>query len=219
MNTILQITKVSPELLEEIKSSFNDLPETDHADGSYRLRKYSYVGVSHHFPSEKTWPKRIIEIKDLEVDSFTQSSKYNKHQGDMKRNFDSIDESVLKSDGLGELANAFREACKLNDYFTMDIHQMRVKCLGGATQLSPEGWQQDGYDYIAVIGVDRNNIIGGEMLLSTSKVDAPFLQATIDTGTLIIVDDSYLWHNGRSIQPIDDDKPAWMDIMIFTLKK
>ena len=43
MNTILQITKVDPELLLEIKPSFNDLPETDHADGKYRLRKYSRV--------------------------------------------------------------------------------------------------------------------------------------------------------------------------------
>ena len=219
MNTILQITKVEPELLDEIKDSFNDLPETDHADGNYRLRKYSHVGVSHKPPSGDSWPKNIIEIEDLETGSFTQSTEYNKHQGGMKRDFNSVDENVLKSDGFSELANAFREACKLGDYFTMDIHQMRVKCLGGATQLSPEGWHQDGYDYIAVIGVDRNNIIGGEMLLSTSKVDAPFLQATIDTGTLVVVDDSYLWHNGRSIQPIDDDKPAWMDVLIFTSRK
>ena len=117
------------------------------------------------------------------------------------------------------MARAFLDACKIESDQEFDIHQMRVICKGGATQLSPEGWHQDGYDHIAVIGIDRNNIIGGEMLLSTSKVDAPFLQATIDTGTLVIVDDSYLWHNGRSIQPIDDDKPAWMDVMVFTLKK
>ena len=43
MNTILQITKVEPEILGEIKDSFSDLPETDHADGKYRLRKYSRV--------------------------------------------------------------------------------------------------------------------------------------------------------------------------------
>ena len=56
-------------------------------------------------------------------------------------------------------------------------------------------------------------------MLSTSKVDAPFLQATIDTGTLVTVNDGYLWHNGRSIQPIDESNPACMDVMVFTLKK
>ena len=213
MNTILQVIKVQPELLDEIKGSFNDLPETDHADGKYRLRKYSRVHASpfghvinlgHHPAGDNT---------------FTQSKDYNKHQGGMARKFANIDTQVIESRAIREMIRAFFDACKIEGDQKFDIHQMRVKCLGGATQLSPEGWHQDGYDYIAVIGVDRNNIIGGEMLLSTSKVDAPFLQATIDTGTLVIVDDSYLWHNGRSIQPIDDNKPAWMDALIFTLRK
>ena len=137
----------------------------------------------------------------------------------MARKFDSIDEKVLESKALSQLVKAFFEVCKIyKGQYEFDIHQMRVICRGGATQLSPEGWHQDGYDYIAVIVVDRNNIIGGEMLLSTGKGKTPFLQATIDTGTLVVVDDSYLWHNGRSIQPIDDNDPAWMDVMVFTFK-
>ena len=209
MNTILQITKVDPELLEEIKMSFDKLPETDHADGKYRLRKYSKV---HAIASTGV----LVPLKD---DTFTQSEEYNKHQGGMARKFENIDDEVISSKALSCLTRAFFEGCKINKgQYEFDIHQMRVRCKGGATQLSPEGWHQDGYDYIGVIGVDRNNIIGGEMLLSTSKVDAPFLQATIDTGTLVIVDDNYLWHNGRPVQPIDDTKEAYMDVMVFTLK-
>ena len=210
MNTILQITKVDPELLLEIKPSFNDLPETDHADGKYRLRKYSRV---HAVASTGA-------LVDLGDNTFNQSEDYNKHQGGMSRKFENIDDKVIHSKALSQLTKAFFEACKIyKGQYEFDIHQMRVICRGGATQLSPEGWHQDGYDYIGVIGVFRNNIIGGEKLLSTSKMDTPFLQATIDTGTLVIVDDSYLWHNGRSIQPIDDSKPAWMDVMVFTLRK
>jgi len=207
MNTILQVIKVQPELLGEIKGSFNDLQETDHVDGKYRLRKYSRVHASPF--------GHLINLGD---DTFTQSEDYNKHQGGMVRKFESIDEEVLESVALSELTVAFLSACNIVNQHEFDIHQMRVICKGGATQLSPEGWHQDGYDYIAVIGVERNNIIGGEILLSTSKVDDPFLQATIDTGTLVVVNDGYLWHNGRSIQPIDDDKPAWMDVMVFTLR-
>jgi hypothetical protein len=207
-NTILQITKIDPGYLNQIKRSFNDLPETDHTDGSYRLRKYSRVGVNSS-----------LEVEDLNVNTFTQSTKYNQHQGGMKRNFDGIDKDILNSAGMRELVGAFCEGCKLGDYFTMDIHQMRVRCKGGATQLSPEGWHQDGYDCIAMIGIDRCNIIGGEVLLSTSKTEKPFLQAVMDPGTMVIVDDSHLWHNGRSIQPIDDDKPAYMDAMVFTVKR
>lgn len=218
-NTILQIIKVDSSYLDDIKPSFSDLPETDHADGSYRLRKYSRVAVSYKMPSGDTWPKSITEVEDLNVNMFKQSTKYNQHQGGMKRNFDSIDKDVLNSAGMRELASAFRDGCKLGDYFTMDVHQMRVRCTGGATQLSPEGWHQDGYDCVAMIGIDRCNIIGGEILLSTSKTEKPFLQAVMDSGTMVIVDDSHLWHNGRSIQPIDDDKLAYMDVMVFTAKR
>ena len=67
---------------------------------------------------------------------------------------------------------------------------MRAKCTGGATQLSPEGWHQDGYDCIAMIGINRCNIFGGHVLLATSKTEDPFMQAVLDTGTMVIVDDS-----------------------------
>ena len=131
MNTILQVIKVQPELLDEIKGSFNDLPETDHADGKYRLRKYSRVHASpfghvinlgHHPAGDNT---------------FTQSKDYNKHQGGMARKFESIDEEVLESVALSELTVAFLTACNIVEQHEFDIHQMRVICKGGATQLSP----------------------------------------------------------------------------------
>lgn len=203
---------MEPELLDEIKGSFNDLPETDHADGKYRLRKYSKVLVSR----QVGWTESVTPLTNSK---FTQSKEYNKHQGGMSRKFENIDLEVIKSNAVNQMVSEFFDICKIFEgKHQFDIHQMRVKSLGGATQLSPEGWHQDGYDYIAMIGVDRHNIIGGEVLLSTAKTEAPFLQATIDTGTLVIVNDSFLWHNGRSIQPIDDDEPAWMDVMVFTLK-
>ena len=218
-NKILQIIKVDASLVDEIKPSFNDLPETDHVDGNYRLRKYLKVKMKKDHPSSETWPLNNYIIEPLEDTTFKQSKKYNTHQGGIVRKFEPVDTKVIESNAMYELLRAFYDACELDNDVVVDIHQMRVLCQGGATQMSPEGWHQDGYDYIAVIGVERNNIIGGEMLLSTSKVDAPFLQATIDTGTLVIVNDGYLWHNGRSIQPIDDSKPAWMDVMVFTLQK
>ena len=214
-NTILQITKLDPELLREIKDSFNELPETNHKDGKFRLRRYSAIELHTTF-----WDaKEEAEISPLSEKDFTQSEDYNKHQGGMKRTFENIEERVLQSDAFKEICLVFNRCCDLIDGQRIDVHQMRVKCSGGASQLSPEGWHQDGYDCVAMIGVDRNNIIGGEALLSTSKTESPFLKATLETGTMLIIDDSYLWHNGRSVQPINDDEPAWMDMLILTLKK
>ena len=216
-NTILQITKIDPDLLGEIKKSFNDLPETSHADGGYRLRKYSKVEAiweSHWLPSLDD-----LQITPLDISEFSQSEKYNKHQGGKARKFTNIEPSVLFSSVMKEMIGIFLAPLDKSVKYQFDIHQIRVNCKGGATQLSPEGWHQDGYDRVAMIGVDRNNIIGGEALLSTYKTQAPFLQATLDAGTMLIIDDNYLWHNGRSIQAVDEAFSAWMDLLVFTLKK
>ena len=173
-NTILQIIKVDSELMDQIKPSFGELPETDHADGKYRLRIYSKVRA------ESSVNRGFWSIEQLDVDTFTQSKKYNKHQGGLSRKFAPIDKDVIESDAMREMVTTFYDACSLSDRHVFDIHQMRVICQGGATQLSPEGWHQDGYDCIAIIGIDRCNIIGGEVLLSTSKTEKPFLTAVID---------------------------------------
>jgi hypothetical protein len=96
---------------------------------------------------------------------------------------------------------------------------MRVLCQGGATQMAPEGWHQDGYNCVTIIGIERCNIIGGELMASDSKTNTPFMEVPLDSGTMLIVDDDYLWHNARTIQPIDDSKPAYFDSLIFTAKK
>ena len=212
-NTILQIVKIDPDLIEEIKPAWHRLQQTDHTDGKYRLRKYSYVECN----IEDLILGKMF-ITDHKEYQFTQSSKYNKHQGDKVRTFDLIDGNVLHSNAMRQMVSVFQDKCSLPVRFQMNVHQVRVKCEGGATQLSPEGWHQDGYDCIAMIGIDRCNIIGGELLLSTSKTKPPFLQAVMDDGTMVIVDDSHLWHNGMAIQPIWDNKPAWMDLFIFTSK-
>jgi len=212
-NTILQIIKVDPELMDQIKPSFDELPETDHADGTYRLRKYSKV------KAQEPRNSGFWSIEQLDIDTFVQSSKYNEHQGGMVRKFEHIDKTVIQSGAIKEMVTTFYDACNLHDRHEIDVHQIRVKCTGGATQLSPEGWHQDGYDCIAMIGINRCNIIGGEILLSTSKEVPPFLQAIMDPGTMVIIDDSHLWHNGRSIQPLENGKPAYMDAMVFTAKR
>ena len=52
-NTILQVTKLDPELIDQIKGSFDRLPETDHKDGKFRLRKYSLIELRTTFWNAK----------------------------------------------------------------------------------------------------------------------------------------------------------------------
>lgn len=218
-NKILQIIKVDASLVDEIKPSFNDLPETDHVDGNYRLRKYLKVKMKKDHPSSETWPLNNYIIEPLEDTTFKQSKKYNTHQGGIVRKFEPVDTKVIESNAMYELLRAFYDACELDNDVVVDIHQMRVLCQGGATQMSPEGWHQDGFNCVTIIGIDRCNIIGGELMTSDSKTNPPFMTAPLDSGTMLIIDDDYLWHNARSIQPLDDTKPAYFDSLIFLAKK
>jgi hypothetical protein len=218
-NKILQIIKVDASLIDEIKPSFNDLPETNHADGHYRLRKYSRIKMQKNFPSRETWPLMNYTIEQLDDNTFTQSKKYNTHQGGTVRKFELIDKEVIESNTMYELLRAFYDACELDNEVIIDIHQMRVLCQGGATQMSPEGWHQDGFNCVTIIGIDRCNIIGGELMASDEKTNPPFMTASLDSGTMLIIDDDYLWHNARSIQSLDDTKSAYFDSLIFLAKK
>jgi|TARA_B100001105_G_scaffold135022_1_gene108147 hypothetical protein len=211
-NKILQIIKVDAQLMEEVKSSFNDLPETDHDDGHYRLRKYLRVTMKKEHLNNYL-------IKPLDDTTFKQSKKYNTHQGGKVRKFKPIDSKVIKSNAMYELLRAFYDACELDSGVIIDIHQIRVLCQGGATQMAPEGWHQDGYNCVTIIGIERCNIIGGELMASDGKTNPPFMEASLDSGTMLIVNDDYLWHNARTIQPIDDNKPAYFDSFIFTAKQ
>ena len=74
---LLQLDQLTDFAVESVSPFFENLPETDHKDGKYRLRKYSLVELLME-------PKMF---KVLEAKSFTQSKEYNNFQGDVEREF------------------------------------------------------------------------------------------------------------------------------------
>ena len=197
-NTILEIVKVRPDLIEAIQPSFSELEETDHADGKYRLRKYSKVRVTHLNGGNP------FTINDCQVGEFTQSEKYNKHQGGMARSFEEIEEEVLQSEGMKKICLTFKQANNLIDGQEIEIHQMRVATLSdGSAQTSPEGTHQDGFDYIAMVGVDRQNMLGGELMVYEDRDAQPFLTYALKSGEMVMLNDRKLWHNATPVQAMN----------------
>ncbi|MCW1889034.1 2OG-Fe dioxygenase family protein [Vibrio chagasii] len=62
-------------------------------------------------------------------------------------------------------------------------------------QVAPEGVHQDGFDHIALIGVNRHNIVGGEIMLYQDSHEAPFFRKVLEDGEVAMLADSKLWHN------------------------
>ena len=68
----MQLDKMSDRCLDSLSGVFDELPTTNHADGNYRLRRYSRVRMS----------RETMVYETLDGKHFTQSSEYNDFQGD-----------------------------------------------------------------------------------------------------------------------------------------
>jgi len=215
---LLQLNLISEDGIKSVTSSFENLPHTNHRDGKYRLRRFASVELRTTF-----WNcKEEVEVTSLNQTEFTQSSEFNSHQGGMTREFEEVTEDTLQSAGLKEMLLNFKNANDLSDGHHVDIHQMRVipceEDFGDATPLSPEGVHQDGFRHIAMVGVARHNINGGELLVYNTQTSDPFLIYKLKAGEILMLDDSRLWHNATPISRIKNG-PAYGDWFVFCAKK
>ena len=207
----MQLDKMSDHCLESLSGNFDDLPTTNHADGAYRLRRYSRV----HMCNES------MIYKTLDGKQFTQSSSYNNFQGDVTRTFENISEKVITSYGFWELCSRFLNSCRLPTNNVIEVHQMRVITLDNEneTHVAPEGVHQDGYDSICIASIERHNVKGGHLLVHKEKDSEAILNLALDNGELAYINDSELWHNATPISRLDPLSGGHMDLIILTATK
>ncbi len=60
----------------------------------------------------------------------------------------------------------------------IEIHQIRIAAIFENTSCSRRV-HQDGFDHIALIGVNRHNIVGGEIMLYQDSHEAPFFRESV----------------------------------------
>ena len=207
----MQLDKLSDHCLESLSGNFDDLPTTNHADGAYRLRRYSRV----HMCNES------MIYKTLDGKQFTQSSSYNNFQGDVTRTFENISEKVITSYGFWELCSRFLNSCRLPTNNVIEVHQMRVITLDNEneTHVAPEGVHQDGYDSICIASIERHNVKGGHLLVHKEKDSEAILNLALDNGELAYINDRELWHNATPISRLDPLSGGHMDLIILTATK
>ena len=205
----MQLDQIEQTSIDTLKESFNRLPHTDHLDGQYRLRRYSRIKLSSEESSGYT---------KLKQQSFNQSEEYNKHQGGMNRAFEDLEDEVVHSLGLLDICDTFLKAGNFHESNEIEIHQMRIITTGQLTPVSPEGVHQDGYDYIAIVGIDRYNIFGGAAQVYKTYGGKPIFECHLQSGEMLIINDKELWHNAIDISRIDESTTGYMDAFILTAK-
>ena len=205
----MQLDKMSDRCRESLSGFFDDLPTTNHADGNYRLRRYSRVKMS----------RETLIYETLEGKDFTQSSQYNDFQGDVSRTFENVDEDVIRSYGFWELCSRFINTFRLPTENIVEVHQMRVITLEDETHVAPEGVHQDGYDAICIASINRHNVTGGHLLVHKEKDSDPIVNMALENGELAYINDRTLWHNATPIRRLDASQDGHMDLIILTAWK
>ncbi|CCO50034.1 conserved hypothetical protein [Vibrio nigripulchritudo SOn1] len=200
----LQLTQLSHAAIAQLSPSFDSLPNTSHADGKYRLRRYSVVQFQQN---------RLTEVNRH---SFVQSEDINHFQGDVIRQFEPIENRILESDAMLELCQVFFDANGLPEGQEIEIHQIRIATVYEETPVAPEGVHQDGFDHIAIVGIGRHNIVGGEIMLYQDNHEAPFFRKVLQNGEVAMLDDHKLWHNAQPIRSVIRDNEGHMDVFVLT---
>ncbi|KOO03589.1 2OG-Fe dioxygenase family protein [Vibrio nereis] len=205
--TTLQLTKLSENAIAQLAPSFGHLPNTEHADGQYRLRRYSVV----QFKDGK--------VIDLNKNEFMQTDDINRFQGNVVRQFEPVETSTLESEGMRELCEVFAQSNSLQNGQEIEIHQIRISAIYNETQVAPEGVHQDGFEHIALIGMGRHNVEGGDIMLYNSFNEAPFFRKALQSGEVAMLADNKLWHNATPIKSVIEGQEGYMDVFVLTAKE
>jgi len=142
----------------DLKSSFDNL-EPDPYYNERRGRGYSLLDVRDI--------DNITVVGDVE---FYQSSSYNNYNGDIVRRYPNIDTYITNDKIFKFFVKTFKEQVQeatrtLSEGYNTDyifVHQIRVYTPEDTVvNPVPEGIHRDGYNFIGICVVNRENIQGG----------------------------------------------------------
>ncbi len=197
------------EISQELLSSFSELDRDEYLkeDWCYRYRAYGEASISS------------LEVEWDSITTFYQSDAVNSYAGSQVRTFAELPdvtqrfaEGVIKDKLIdGELNRAqYRVGC----------HQIRICADDAHNGLpTPEGFHQDGFDFVVVNCINQYNVNGGATLIchKNSKEDILFDRQMLP-GESLLINDRELMHY---VSPITPKRPgfACRDVVVITFEK
>ncbi|MBR8839092.1 MAG: 2OG-Fe dioxygenase family protein [Stigonema ocellatum SAG 48.90 = DSM 106950] len=201
---LFTLRKVNSIKLEGFKPFFNDMPVDPYIKGNYRYRRISRFSVTGD------------QLIKLPHGYLIQSKKYNPLVGDIKREFAELDDAMIELEIFKNLVFAFTDSCKLHPQAEIGVHQIRTSCsLDNSGNPAPEGIHRDGVDFLGIFSVDRDNILGGETHLYTSKEKKPIFSQVLNPGELLLVNDHEFSHFTTPIKS-EIDAQGTRDVFVLT---
>ncbi|MBJ7553658.1 2OG-Fe dioxygenase family protein [Marinomonas spartinae] len=199
----LELGQLSPDSVEHLAPTFNDLPTNPYADGQFRLRRYSCFTLHQE------------KLSRLPAKEFVQDDSINHFQGNVVRRYPEIEEQTFQDPGFVELFKHFREMANVKDGTLIEVHQLRIFADHQLAEVAPEGVHQDGFDRIGIYVMQRHNIKGGKINVHLEENSPAIISHAFDHGEFVILNDRKFFHSANPIQPIDGEL-GYMDIFVLT---
>ena len=193
-------------------SSFGDLPFDAYYPkeiGGLRRRRFGSFAVCDEGN----------EITPLPHSPFFQSLELNPVAGGIQREFFPLDASVRNSSLLrGLLRFLVMQIGKSLVNWKVNVHQIRSEATVEPSLPAPEGIHRDGHDYVAIVGVNRSGIVGGENSVFDEGKRLILETTLLEPFDLILIDDRRTYH---SVSPIRSrsQQIGYRDILILDFNR
>jgi hypothetical protein len=193
---------------QTIQDSFNDLLADEYLQTkeTFRQRRYSTGSLKH---KTITW--------DENAKDFFQSKENNVYVGGVFRAFAPVAQQVKQYLADLIIPNALKHLPK--QAYNIGVHQIRTLSDNNAMgQPAPEGIHQDGFDYIMVTCIKKENITGGDSLIFAaddySKIK---FDGILEAGESVLFNDKTYAHYASPIVP-KIPGVGYRDVFVTTFK-
>jgi hypothetical protein len=201
-----------PGALEALAPSWNELPQDLYLrdGGQYRSRRHAcFIQDLEHATLERV-PHR----------AHWQPTTYNALHGGLERWFEPVETRVVEDPAwlrllarMGELFSGVRAVPR----WYIEAHQFRIDTASGIGRPTPEGAHRDGVDYIALVLVVRDRVLGGETRVFPAG-PGPGVRFTLDEPwSALLLDDARVVHETTPIQSAAAE-PGWRDTLVLTYR-
>ena len=195
---------------EQFHQSWNDLPADKFLSdgGHYRYRRYSVFN----------W-LMTGELILLPHEPHYQSTYRNNMNGGIYRDFEPFKKETIENPVLKMIIQFVTRQFSFHNQkqWRVQAHQFRIQANAEeAGNPSPEGIHRDGADFILIMVLKRENITGGVNHIYDDAKRLLFGSVLTEVGDAILIDDRMVWHGVSEIFPIDDNQPAYRDVLVLT---
>jgi hypothetical protein len=184
---------------------FADLPLDPYIQGGFRRRRFSrFLWLPEH-------------LTRLEHKYFEQTSAINKLAGGIKRDFPELADELFALPEFQMLVSRFVDFSKIEPETTeIGVHQIRIIATAGEVgEPAPEGIHKDGFDFVGIFCISRQNLLGAETHLHEDPARPPIFAKELQPGEFVLVNDQRLYHFTTGMKPVGAEEGT-RDVFVMT---